>query len=167
MLKLEDLTDLTDDEFMDHNYITVLQEKESDEIEELDMQVNQGITRFTLMGGVLIRRYPNLKKLTIHQNYSHGSYATIDKFIDFLEGLKLEYFCLEDYQSEFITRLDVNKIFNVMIDWSTCIFNIHHNIISKQNINDDVIINVKKNGNFTQTFIYTKGNKSILIVQTI
>jgi hypothetical protein len=81
----------------------------------------------------------------------------------------LEYFLLEDYQSTFVKELDINKIFNLMIDGSTYIFDIDRNSIPKQEINDDITLDIKSDegDDSTQTSLYTKRNKSILVVQVI
>jgi hypothetical protein len=85
MLKLDGLTSLDDDDFAHYNYINVLYEKESKDINELNIEVDRGVTMFLLFGTMLTSGYPNLKRLTLRQNYSSGGDDTIESFYDLLK----------------------------------------------------------------------------------
>jgi len=86
------------------------------EITSIEIDVDRGITDFDEFGTLLSDIFPNLRKLKISQNYSCGENTETKHFLNFVQLLNLKEFILEDLQSEFLDKLNVEDLFAIMSD---------------------------------------------------
>jgi len=84
----------------------------------LRIVVDRGITNFVLLGKILIEKFPYLRELELHQEYSFCDGKTPEvikhEFISFLKMMNLNSFTFYDTQSEFMHLVSVNELFSVM-----------------------------------------------------
>jgi len=98
-------TKLSDTEGANYYYLDVLRQRASPRITSVSMRVDRGIGDFDSFRIVLMKFYPNLRRLKIVQNYSYGVAHTQTNFFDFILGVKLSEFIFEDCQSRFMQDL--------------------------------------------------------------
>jgi len=104
--------DLSCCEMSKEYYPLVLYDKASKDVTSLEMEVDRGVDFQFLFES--LSEFPNLKALTLKQNYAHGKHVKFTDFIGFLENMSLEKFTLVDLQSEFLDGVDDLYVFNML-----------------------------------------------------
>jgi hypothetical protein len=108
-LKLEDLSCC---DSSDTYYPSILYNNQSEYVTSLEMEVDRGVDFQFLLES--LNYFPNLKTLTLKQNYAHGKHVKFTDFIGFLENMSLEKFTLVDFQSEFLNGIHQFDLFGML-----------------------------------------------------
>ena len=136
----------------------------SDKITHMKMKVDRGVTDFGFLGDLLVNFYPKLSNLRIEQNYSYREDFEADEFYNFIEMVKLDHFELDDCQSKFLENLDIDRLFNVMKNNSTCliVFRTNYPIKLKESVKSEKIISKNLYNEELVSDIYKKDDKKII-----
>ena len=99
---------LSSNEQDNNYYIRILAGYISPKHTAIEFNVDKGVN-FTHLK-VFLMPYPNIRSLKIFQNYSN---CDLNQFINFLHSLRLNYFELEDCQSNFL-EIDPRDLINLL-----------------------------------------------------